>query len=263
MSNPRLYRILFQSNSTWTVPAGIKFIFVTGCGGGGGGGGGAGARDFSGNANSPLYRDAGGGVGGEPAITTTEVVQVTPGTTYNIVIGQGGAGGCGAGNSGGGTGFCGTGFNNLNIQANGINGSRGGDSSFGSISFAGGEGGAGGPVLHYTVDPYLRAFLATAAINGINSREQIGPSPFPNGGRGGGAGGVSNNIYSFGGAGGSGSNDTNWTYNFFSLAGGGGTVGGGGGGGGAGSCTQAWNNNHDGALGGPGGNGFIEVAWIA
>lgn len=38
----------FNSSGTFTVPTGIKTIFVTGVGGGGGGGGGAGSEDFPG-----------------------------------------------------------------------------------------------------------------------------------------------------------------------------------------------------------------------
>jgi hypothetical protein len=245
MSSSRLYKQSFFGNSSWTCPAGVRYVILTGCGGGGGGGGGSGADRTSGYAVNMS------GAGGEPALTTTQVFYVTPSLTYNVTLGLGG---------GGGNGVTGLGLS-AGLAGNGTSGARGGDTSFGSISFAGGAGGIFGAAMTTATDQYLRSYLIQPK-SGINNRGNIGPTQWPAGGVGGGAGGVSNNIYSYGGYGGSGSNDINWTYNVFAIAGTGGGYGGGGGGGGSGSNSTYWTNNHDGANGGPGGAGFIEIAWI-
>ena len=66
----------FTSSGTLTVPSGVSHLLVEMWGGGGGGGGSA--------ADAP---GSGGGAGGY----TRAVVSVTPGATYNIVVGAGGA----------------------------------------------------------------------------------------------------------------------------------------------------------------------------
>lgn len=76
---------------------------------------------------------------------------------------------------------------------------------------------------------------------------------------GGGAGGVSNNIYSLGGLAGQGAGYGGYP---FSGGGGNGAFGGGGGGGGGGEGHN-YNNTHDGSGGGTGGNGFLEISWMA
>ena len=78
-------------NSTFVVPAGVTQLTVTLVGAGGGGGGGVGRPD--GNSNSQWAGGGGGGGGGE---VLTRVVSVTPGQTFNLVIGSGGLGGAGA-----------------------------------------------------------------------------------------------------------------------------------------------------------------------
>lgn len=83
--------------------------------------------------------------------------------------------------------------------------------------------------------------------------------PGSGGAGGGGAGGASNNIYSTGGAGGYAAFGA--AGNNFSYAGGAGSYGGGGGGGGGGEGIN-FNNTHDGAPGGNGGAGFIEISWM-
>jgi hypothetical protein len=73
--------VLYTSNTTFTVPAGVTTIKVTVTGGGGG---------------SPLTEVAEGGeiLGGPGGIGATAMgyITVTPGTTYNITVGAGGNG---------------------------------------------------------------------------------------------------------------------------------------------------------------------------
>lgn len=69
----------FTSSGTVTVPSGVSRLLVEMWGGGGGGGGGVGG--------SVAVAGGGGGAGGY----TRAVVAVTPGATYNIVVGAGGS----------------------------------------------------------------------------------------------------------------------------------------------------------------------------
>lgn len=260
-------------SGTWTCPAGIKYVVVTGCGGGGGGGGGA-----SSSGRGAIYF-AGGGSGGHPAITSTQVVQVTPGVIYNISIGQGGIGGtsnCVANivsPTGGGT-------------KPGNPGSDGSASIFGSIIFPGGKGGREGQLISANTLTFpVGADCANAAFPGATNptpqniqmaaeRAPFTPSTATQGpahavnratnqyslSGGGTAGGLSNNMFSTVGSGGQGAQGFDG-YPFAGY-GGSGTYGGGGGGGGGGENWD-YNNTHDGGLGGWGGAGFIEVAWMA
>jgi hypothetical protein len=100
-----------------------------------------------------------------------------------------------------------------------------------------------------------QSLVANAAPAGANCNWLPGSG----GGGGGGGGGTSNNIYSVGGGGGFASFGNAGPN--FAGGGGYGTYGGGGGGGGGGEGVY-WNNTHDGAHGGDGGAGFIEIAWI-
>jgi hypothetical protein len=86
--------ITFYSNDTWTVPTGVTVVWLTGTGGGGGGGGfGTGSTEgYPGGCMYPqygCYQGGGGGGGGAAAVEKFEVA-VTAGTTYTIVVGQGG-----------------------------------------------------------------------------------------------------------------------------------------------------------------------------
>ena len=65
---------------TWTCPAGVTSVTVHCIGGGGGGGG----------SRSDYVYGGGGGAGGSYA---AKVITVTPGNTYNLYVGNGGAGG--------------------------------------------------------------------------------------------------------------------------------------------------------------------------
>lgn len=68
---------LFSASGTFTAPAGVTAVAIEAWGAGGGGG-----------VSSPINCLAGAGGGGGAYVRT--VVPVTPGTIYNIVIGQGG-----------------------------------------------------------------------------------------------------------------------------------------------------------------------------
>ena len=126
----------FSVTTTWTVPAGVTKIMVEVCGGGGGGAG-------TGNSNA-----AGGGGGGGYA---KGIFTVTPSSTLNVNVGNGGAAGtAGGGGGNGGTGGTssvnttpvisasgGTGGNNIGTGGNGGSGSA-------PFSITGGQGFYGG-----------------------------------------------------------------------------------------------------------------------
>jgi len=106
---PQLYRQIFTSSGTWTVPTGVTQAKVIAIGGGGGGGGGSSGANSAG---------AGGGGGG---YADANVTGLTPGANITITVGA--AGTSGAVNTTGGT---------------------GGNSSFSTTVVAGGGAGGGG-----------------------------------------------------------------------------------------------------------------------
>ena len=108
----RLLGQTFTSTGTWVCPVGVTSITVE-CWGGGGAGGGS-VTVLAPNAG------AGGGGGGYTKRTS---VSVTPGNTYNVIVGQGGSG---------------------NVAFT-VNGNNGGNSYFGtSTALAYGGNGGGG-----------------------------------------------------------------------------------------------------------------------
>ena len=115
---------VFNSSGTFTVPAGVTKVMVElwGAGGGGGGGGGGG------------YSNAGGtGGGGGGGGYVKDIVNLSPGASVTVTIGNGGSGGLG--------GFVGT----INSPGqNGFSGLSGGSSSFDANTAGGGTGGNGG-----------------------------------------------------------------------------------------------------------------------
>ncbi len=118
---------VFTQNGTWTVPAGVTTIYVSGCGGGAGG--------TSGNANN--Y----GGTGGEAGQSTIlQAVSVTPGSSLTITIGAGGASG-----ANGGTTTLANGSTTLVSLAGGIGGYTFGTPTVSSNYGGWGSGGASGP----------------------------------------------------------------------------------------------------------------------
>lgn len=256
---------------TWTAPAGIKWVTLTGCGGGGGGGGGA-----SCSGRSQTYF-AGGGGGGFCAPTITQIISVTPGVVYNVSIGEGGIGG---------TSNCVANIVNGGGTRPGNQGSDGSATIFGSNLFPGGKGGREG----YLISINSLTFVSGSDCGGVTLSGSSNPSasniqnqtervPFTTAGSqqgiahavnrssgqysysgGGTAGGTSNNVYSSAGGGGQGAQG----FDGYPFAGyGGNGIFGAGGGGGGGGEGWDYNNTHDGGFGGWGGSGFLEVAWVA
>lgn len=120
---------VFTTSGTWTAPFGVTEITVEVWGGGGGG-----AIVDGGNSSS-----AGGG-GGAYA---SDVIFVTPGTTYNFTVGLGGAAGTNGGDTffdDGSQVFAQGGFSGVNATG-GIGGAA--TSSTGTFAFSGGNGGDG------------------------------------------------------------------------------------------------------------------------
>jgi len=160
--------VTFYSDNTWTAPTGVTVVWLSGTGGGGGGGGfGTGSTaGYPGGCMYPqggaCYQGGGGGGGGAAAVVQYQV-SVTAGTTYTIVIGQGGvqsppyqvgvagsatsfgtlltlAGGGGANNVCGGAPGPAGGPGGQPGEQGGDHGGKGGDTLFG----VGGGGDAGG-----------------------------------------------------------------------------------------------------------------------
>jgi hypothetical protein len=176
----------FLVNSTWTAPVGITQVRLDGCGGGSGGAGNVGI-------------DANGGRG---AIFYSVIFAVTPGNTYQIAIGAGGAPGSPTGGAGSDTTFgtslaplvtfsgatSSSGYaNNSPFYTYGATGNSGGLNSFGS--------GAG---------PYSNGLNGQSGANNVT-----GISAPNNSGAGGGAA-TAYIAVATGGSGGSGRLIINW-----------------------------------------------------
>lgn len=124
--------------SVWTVPSGVTSVQVEAWGGGGGGGGARGSQTSRG----------GGGAGGQYVRST---VAVSPGTDYDVQVGDGGQAGTNVDGSTGGDSFMGV---NLVVAKGGAGGVRGNRNNgaggagnivggIGDIVYAGGHGAAG------------------------------------------------------------------------------------------------------------------------
>lgn len=125
----------FTGNGTFTVPADVTTIYVSGCAGGGGGGAGGGAGGS--------FYGAGGGGGGAAQSTIRQAFAVTPGSAISITIG--GAGSGGTGNSSGGTVGTAGGSTAVGSLVTLTGGSPGGNGTNATSNIAGGSGGAGYP----------------------------------------------------------------------------------------------------------------------
>ena len=161
-------------STKWTAPPGVTSVEYLVVGGGGGSGGGF---DYSGG---------GGGGGG---MVLTGHLDVTPGTVYNITVGDGGEGGT-----------------SIRSPVSETDGSSGGNSVFASIEALGGGGGYGSRKRPDTIPETLartrgnRVSGTTASTGGIGG--------FGGGGGGGGGGNTrdgSNGVTTTGGNGGDGS----------------------------------------------------------
>lgn len=220
----------FTSSGSWTVPAGVTQVWLSGCGGGGGGGnGGAGST-----GGTPGWAGGGGGGGaGQPI--SRQPFAVTPGSTISITIGSAGAGATvsssGSGNSGGTGGntvISGAGWNGgtTTTLSGGGGGGGGGFSSTGGTNAGGGGAGSGFPAGSFGND------TTNGNASGSGGAGASGP---------------------FGGGGGAARSSTGGT-----LGGGAAYGFGAGGGGGSGVYTSGAGN------GGPGGNavpGLVIFEW--
>lgn len=117
--------IMFTTNGTFVVPAGVVTAWVDGVGGGGGGG-------------SGTTQAAGGGASGG-ACAVGAIVSLVPGAAHTINVGTGGAGG-----------------------TTGASGSNGGSSAFGAlISLPGGNRGSGANAVTTAGGPSASAGLGS------------------------------------------------------------------------------------------------------
>jgi hypothetical protein len=189
----------YTANGNFTVPAGVYSIIVE-CWGAGGGGG-------SSNSNGGNPRAGGGGGGGG---YSKSIISVTPGNSFNIVVGSGGAGGnAGAGAAGGNSTF-----NVTTVVANaGTGGGRGGNGTAGAGATAGTgttlyTGGSGAAGVNGTGSGGGGGGAGSTGNGGIASGTTAGTGTALNGGNGGaGKSGVSSagsigNNYGGGGSGG-------------------------------------------------------------
>jgi len=135
-NNAQATTVTFNGSGSWTAPAGVTSVMVEAWGGGGAGGG---ATSNPGKG--------GGGAGGQYA---SQVLTVTPGNSYTVVVGAGGSGTTASGTVGGDSSFA----TNAVIAKGGAGGAAAtatnGTAGLGSISggfgttvFAGGDGSAG------------------------------------------------------------------------------------------------------------------------
>jgi hypothetical protein len=131
---------VFDASGSFVAPAGVTRVTVEAWGGGGGGG-------YNPDAN-PHGGTAGGG-GGGGGYSKRVLVPVTPGQSYDVVVGVGGAGGNPDGLAGGDSSFEGDG--GVRVLARGGAGGKAGKGGNGGASgigdagllFAGGRGGDG------------------------------------------------------------------------------------------------------------------------
>jgi hypothetical protein len=191
----------FISNGSFTVPAGVKTIYISGCAGGGGGGAGIITA-----VNNCSTGGSGGGAG--QWVLRTVANNVTPGQVIPITIGAGGAGGPAT------SGFnqqAGTGGQTLIGTAGSIltlSPGAGGYSGTGGVygTYGGAAGGAGYPAGQYAQD--VTASTSTVGSGGFGGAGASGPfGTSGSAGRGAYAGnivGVAGYGYGAGGSGGGG-----------------------------------------------------------
>lgn len=215
---PTLKALQLTSGTTFAVPSDVSKVIVEGCGGGGGGQAGAAA--------------GAGGKGGSSSVWLSQSLTVTPSSNVTYAIGAGGAGA-------------------TSVTAAGSNGSA---STFGSLTFPGGYGGA------VAVGTNLKVY-ATGGAGGTGVGLDPGDAGQDSALYSGGTGGTTTvSGYSGGGGGAAG---------YYGNGGNGGTINpdtagvaassntGAGGGGGAG--TNAGNSHY----GGAGGSGQLIVYYVS
>jgi hypothetical protein len=233
----------FNTSGTYTVPAGKTLLAAFVVGGGGSGSTGLAGDTLADGSGGGGWGGGGGGGGGGVAFKD---YAVTPGQTYTVTVGAGGASVNGSG--AGGSSFANLATTNApqffgNGEQTGSAGANASSNVVGAITSAGGAGGNGGgggtsaaggggaPGTGATTTPL------TLTLSGIGTVNLA----FGGGGGGGGGGGSSNsfNVYRGGGGGGNG-----------------GASNGGAGGGGGGATSQSYDNGARGAdANSPGGGG--------
>ena len=166
----------FFWSGAWTCPPGVTNVEVLLVGGGGGGGGGCGS----------VYH--GGGGGGAGGVIYQSSISVTPGNTYPIFVGRGGAGGASSSSANASRGSGGENTTAFGYTAAG-GGSGGGAGSSGQSPFSGGSGGGGGGGLTDPGITFRNGITGQGNAGGLwSSKSGEGGDPF--GGGGGGAGGA-------------------------------------------------------------------------
>jgi hypothetical protein len=228
----------FLDSGSWTCPAGVTSVQALIVAGGGGGGSHNGA-------------DKGGGGGGAGGLVYSSSVTVTPGVTYPVVVGQGGAGGTSGSNA---PGFNGQNSNFANLIAIG---GGGGAQGIGGGPYAGVAGGSGGGG---TADGVGSNGAPGAGTYGQGNSSSANTSTNNSAGGGGAGGAGSGNTASTGGAGGAGLTlSISGTSTTYAGGGGGGAYSGtsglGGSGGGGNAGAQGGNTGFPGTLNTGGGGG--------
>jgi hypothetical protein len=250
-------------SSTWTKPAGAKFVYVLMFGGGGGGGSGR-KRSVIGLSSGA----AGGGGGGASGRTELWIPASLLGATETVTVGAGGTGGA-AQTTDDTTGNAGNAGDNSSFGSFGL--ARSGNLGSGGTAAAGSGGNSAGSLGEVVTGS--SAYTANGSTGSNSTGADAGRGGYrPGGGGAGGGFAVSSTTARAGGAGGLGGSLLN---NSTSLTGDGGTggntsgapnggagaaassyfVGGSGGGGGANGSTTAGNGGTGGYPGGGGGGG--------
>ena len=265
-------QLITSGSGNWTIPTGVKWIWVTLCGGGAGGGGGNQSTTFL----SYEYAAGGGGGGGE-SVVNAPVPFLPTDTVIPYSVGDGGIGGIGMQDDVAGIGEDGFATYFGRIKAAGGQAWQGGTYYNGATLQSGtdcvyGAGGRGGGLL-YGAGPNI------GASNG--SSPQDVQANFANGGAGAGSGGISSSNSGNGGAAryaggtkgayvnGQNTGGAGGGASFFGVGGDGGvgatcakpaTPSGYGGGGGGGASRKVANGAP--GDGGDGAGGFILICWL-
>lgn len=214
VNNSSIYnRVTFSTATTyiWKVPACAEEICIDMWGGGGGGGG------HTGNPSAPWYGGGGGGGGGYGS----QCFAVTPGETYTIVVGAGGAGGIGTlpasnGSIGGTSSVTGTGISMTVTGGNGgLNGSSyvgiGGDGGTSTATTnAQGSTGTNGCSISSAVCSLGGTGAGNGGVGGLGKLNGTGLPGSEPGGGGGGGNYISANSTASGGVGASGRVIISW-----------------------------------------------------
>lgn len=156
----------FTSSGSFTVPAGVTQLWVSGCAAGGGGG-----SSLSTNSSSFVTGGSGGGAG-QPVIRFP--ITVTPGQVIPVTIGTGGTGATAATNNAtaGGNTQLGVAGALLNL-AGGSQGIRGAGGTAFPANYGGPAGGAGYPAGGYAQD--TSSYSASTASGGQGGQGASGP----------------------------------------------------------------------------------------